>query len=102
VKKIVSWALVIAATAAAAGVGAVPASATAGTGGGSGDGDNASCMGLGSSFYGTFAQRQRAFVAAFVIDQAETSGGVPGDIIQVFAREKEGGSVPEPCGTRIE
>ena len=33
--------------------------------------DHASCMGSGSSFYGTFAPRQRAFVAQFVIDQAD-------------------------------
>ena len=28
----------------------------------------ASCLGLGSSFYGTFATQQRAFVAQFVVD----------------------------------
>ena len=64
--------------------------------------DNASCMGSGSSFYGTFAPRQRAFVAASVTDQAEGSGGTPGAIYRLFAQEKEGGSIPAPCGTRIE
>jgi len=64
--------------------------------------DSASCMGSGSSFYGTFAPQQRAFVAAFVIDQAEIAGGSPGAVYRVFAQEKEGGSIPAPCGTRIE
>lgn len=64
--------------------------------------DSASCMGSGSSFYGTFAPQQRAFVAASVIDQAEGSGGTPGAIYREFAQEKEGGSIPAPCGTRIE
>jgi len=64
--------------------------------------DHASCMGSGSSFYGTFAPRQRAFVAQFVIDQATAAGTPPGATYTVFAQEKEGGSIPEPCGTRIE
>lgn len=64
--------------------------------------DDASCMGSGSSFYGTFAPQQRAFVAASVIDRAEGSGGTPGATYRVFAQEKEGGSIPAPCGTRIE
>jgi len=64
--------------------------------------DDASCLGSGSSFYGTFAPRQRAFVAAAVISQAAGSDGVAGDIYQVFAQEKEGGSIPAPCGTRLE
>jgi hypothetical protein len=60
--------------------------------------DNASCMGLGSSFYGQFAPRQRAFVADFV-NELE---GAPGAYYVLFAREKEGGAIPAPCGTRIE
>jgi hypothetical protein len=60
--------------------------------------DNASCMGLGSSFYGQFAPQQRAFVATFVNDLE----GVPGGYYVGFAQEKEGGTIPEPCGTRIE
>ena len=64
--------------------------------------DDASCMGSGSSFYGTFAPQQRAFVAAFVIEQAATTGGTPGTTYAVFAQEKEGGTIPAPCGTRIE
>ena len=64
--------------------------------------DNASCMGSGSAFYGTFAPQQRAFVAQFVIDQAAAAGTAPGATYAVFAQEKEGGSIPEPCGTRIE
>lgn len=59
-------------------------------------------MGSGSSFYGTFAPRQRAFVAAFVIDDAQSSAAAPGATYAVFAREKEGGSIPAPCGTRLE
>ena len=60
--------------------------------------DNASCMGLGSSFYGQFAPRQRAFVAEYV----NGLDGPAGDYYTTFAQEKEGGSIPEPCGTRIE
>jgi hypothetical protein len=60
--------------------------------------DNASCMGLGSSFYGQFAPQQRAFVAMFVNDL----DGVPGAYYVGFAQEKEGGTIPAPCGTRIE
>lgn len=60
--------------------------------------DNASCMGLGSSFYGQFAEQQRAFVAQFVIQLP----GPPGAYYVLFAQEKEGGSIPAPCGTRIE
>jgi hypothetical protein len=60
--------------------------------------DNASCMGLGSSFYGQFAPQQRAFVALFVNDLE----GVPGQYYAVFAQEKEGGTIPAPCGTRLE
>ena len=64
--------------------------------------DNASCMGSGSAFYGTFATQQRAFVAQAVIDQAGETGTTAGAIYAYFAQEKEGGSIPEPCGTRIE
>ena len=60
--------------------------------------DAASCMGSGSSFYGTFAPQQRAFVAAFVNSQP----GTPGATYTVFAQEKEGGAIPAPGGTRIE
>lgn len=60
--------------------------------------DNASCMGLGSSFYGQFAPQQRAFVALFVNDLE----GVPGQYYVGFAQEKEGGTIPAPCGTRLE
>jgi hypothetical protein len=60
--------------------------------------DNASCMGLGSSFYGQFAPQQRAFVALFVNDLE----GAPGEHYVGFAQEKEGGTIPAPCGTRIE
>lgn len=64
--------------------------------------DQASCMGSGSSFYGTFAPQQRAFVAQFVIDQADATGSAPGTTYSWFAQEKEGGAIPAPCGTRIE
>jgi len=56
-------------------------------------------MGLGSSFYAHFATQQRAHVAHLVKEYfAET----PGEHYRIFAREKEGGSIPSPCGTRIE
>ena len=61
--------------------------------------ENASCMGLGSSFYAVFANQQRAHVAHLVKEYfAET----PGEHYRVFAQEKEGGSIASPCGTRIE
>jgi hypothetical protein len=61
-------------------------------------GENASCMGLGSSFYGQFAPQQRGLVALLVNELHE----VPGPYYAVFAQEKEGGTIPAPCGTRIE
>jgi len=64
--------------------------------------DSASCLGSGSAFYGTFAPQQRAFVAGYVVDLAAAEGAPPGSIYVVFATEKEGGSIPAPCGTRIE
>ncbi|MGH2944713.1 MAG: hypothetical protein ACRDPC_00260 [Solirubrobacteraceae bacterium] len=64
---------------------------------GAGD-EKASCMGLGSSFYGQFAPQQRAFVALIVNELHD----VPGQYYLEFAREKEGGTIPAPCGTRIE
>jgi hypothetical protein len=60
--------------------------------------ENASCVGLGSSFYGKFATQQRALVAHYVNELA----GTPGAYYVSFAQEKEGGSIPAPCGTRIE
>ncbi len=64
--------------------------------------DNASCMGLGASFYGQFAPQQMAFVAAFVNGTALTAGVPPGTTYSLFAREKEGGGLPSPCGTGLE
>jgi len=61
--------------------------------------DNASCMGLGSSFYGQFALQQRAHVAHLV---KEFFAETPGERYRMFAQEKEGGSIPSPCGTAIE
>jgi hypothetical protein len=61
--------------------------------------ENASCMGLGSSFYALFAAGQRADVALIVKSDISE---VPGEHYQIFAREKEGGWLPSPCGTRIE
>jgi len=61
--------------------------------------ENASCMGLGSSFYALFATGQRAGVALIVKDSISE---IPGDHYRIFAQEKEGGSIPAPCGTRIE
>ena len=63
------------------------------------DPDHASCMGLGSFFYATFAVGQRADVSQIV---REAISAVPGEHYRLFAQEKEGGSIPEPCGTRIE
>ena len=61
--------------------------------------ENASCVGLGSSFYALFAPQQRAQVAHLVKEYfAET----PGEHYRFFAQEKEGGSIPSPCGTRME
>lgn len=64
--------------------------------------DYASCMGLGSSFYGVFAPQQRALVAEYVIERAAALGEAPGDYIVVFATEKEGGALGAFCGTQIE
>ena len=61
--------------------------------------DNASCMGLGSSFYARFATQQRAHVAHLV---KEFFAETPGEHYRVFAQEKEGESIPSPCGTAIE
>ncbi|HEV8573416.1 MAG TPA: hypothetical protein VGR43_01790 [Dehalococcoidia bacterium] len=61
--------------------------------------DNASCMGLGSSFYAHFAPQQRAHVAHLV---KEFFAEAPGERYRMFAQEKEGGSIPSPCGTAIE
>jgi hypothetical protein len=60
---------------------------------------NASCMGLGSSFYGQFAPQQRAQVSHLV---KATVSDRPGEHYRMFAQEKEAGSIPSPCGTRIE
>jgi len=62
-------------------------------------GDHASCMGLGSSFYGQFAPQQRAQVAHLV---KEFFAETPGEHYRTFAQEKEGGAIPSPCGTAIE
>jgi hypothetical protein len=64
--------------------------------------DHASCMGLGSSFYGQFAPQQRAFVSLFVNETAMDEGIPPGETYSMFGQEKEGGSIPSPCGTRLE
>ena len=61
--------------------------------------DSASCMGLGSSFYARFATQQRAHVAHLVKDYFAEN---PGAHYRTFAHEKEGGSIPSPCGTAIE
>jgi len=83
--------LLLAVSAPSATADALPAPAT----------DAASCMGSGSSFYGTFAPQTRAFVAQFVVDSA-ADGATPGDTYAFFAQEKEGGTIPAPCGTRLE
>lgn len=64
--------------------------------------ENASCMGLGSAFYGQFAPQQRAFVSDAVNAAAGAEGVPPGSVYSTFAAEKEGGAIPAPCGTRLE
>jgi hypothetical protein len=64
--------------------------------------DNASCTGLGSSFYGQFGPQQRAFVSLFVNETAIGEGVAPGETYSMFGQEKEGGSIPSPFGARLE
>jgi hypothetical protein len=64
--------------------------------------ENASCMGLGSSFYAHFATGERSRVAHNVADAAAAAEMPPGATYRTFAAEKEGGAIPAPCGTRIE
>jgi hypothetical protein len=66
--------------------------------------EHASCMGLGSYFYAQGAGFEgvrgvRADIAHIVKDAISP---VPGEYLNAFAQEKEGGSIPEPCGARIE
>ena len=68
------------------------------------DPDHASCMGLGSYFYAQGAGFEdvtgvRAEIAHIVKDAISP---VPGEYLKAFAQEKEGGSIPAPCGARIE
>jgi hypothetical protein len=67
------------------------------------DAEHASCMGLGSYFYAQGAGFEgvtgvRADIAHLVKDFSPA----PGQYLRNFAQEKEGGSIPEPCGARIE
>jgi hypothetical protein len=67
------------------------------------DAENASCMGLGSYFYAQGAGFEgvtgvRADIAHLVKEFAPA----PGEYLRNFAQEKEGGSIPAPCGARIE
>ena len=66
--------------------------------------DNASCMGLGSYWYAQGAGSEgvtgvRADIAHLV---KEFFAAAPGEYLRTFAQEKEGGSIPAPCGARIE
>jgi hypothetical protein len=68
------------------------------------DADNASCMGLGSYWYAQGAGFEgatgvRADIAHLV---KEYFAAAPGTYLSDFAQEKEGGSIPAPCGARIE
>jgi hypothetical protein len=77
--------------------------ATAGTATAEPNPSQASCMGLGSVFYAHGARTEgvtgvRADVAHLVQDFAP----VPGLYLSTFAQEKEGGTIPAPCGARIE
>lgn len=65
---------------------------------------NASCMGLGSNFYAQGAGSPgvhgvRADISHLV---KEFFSAAPGQHFRLFAQEKEGGSIPAPCGSRIE
>ena len=76
----------------------------AGTAGAAPNADNASCMGLGSAFYAHGAGSEgvhgvRADIQHIVNDSISP---VPGEYLKTFAQEKEGGSIPAPCGARIE
>ena len=77
--------------------------ATAGTATAEPNPSHASCMGLGSAFYAHGAGSEgvmgvRADVAHLVQDFAPA----PGAYLSTFAQEKKGGSIPAPCGARIE
>jgi hypothetical protein len=77
--------------------------ATVGTAAAEPSPSHASCMGLGSEVYAHGAGSEgvtgvRADVAHLVLDFAP----VPGAYLSTFAQEKEGGSIPAPCGARIE
>jgi hypothetical protein len=66
--------------------------------------ENASCMGLGSYWYAQGAGFEgvtgvRADIAHLV---KESFAAAPGTYLRGFAQEKEGGSIPAPCGARIE
>jgi hypothetical protein len=68
------------------------------------DADNASCMGLGSYWYAQGAGFEgvtgvRADVQHLV---KEFFAAAPGEYLRNFGQEKEGGSIPAPCGARIE
>ena len=65
---------------------------------------HASCMGLGSQFYAHGAGSPgvhgvRADISHLV---KEFFSPAPGQYLRNFAQEKEGGSIPAPCGSRIE
>jgi hypothetical protein len=66
--------------------------------------EHASCMGLGSHFYAHGAGSPgvhgvRADISHLV---KEFFSAAPGEHYRLFALEKEGGSIPAPCGARIE
>jgi hypothetical protein len=66
--------------------------------------EHASCMGLGSQFYAHGAGSPgvhgvRADISHLV---KEFFSSAPGQHFRLFAQEKEGGSIPAPCGSRIE
>jgi hypothetical protein len=67
------------------------------------DAENASCMGLGSYWYaqgaGFDVTGVRADIAHLV---KEYFAAAPGTYLRDFAQEKQGGSIPAPCGARIE
>jgi hypothetical protein len=68
------------------------------------DAEHASCMGLGSYFYAQGAGFEGATGVRADISHLvkEFFSPAPGQYLMNFAQEKEGGSIPAPCGARIE
>jgi hypothetical protein len=66
------------------------------------DAENASCMGLGSFFYAQGAGSDAVGVRADIAHLVKGFSPQPGAHYRVFAQAKEDGTIPAPCGARIE